>query len=317
MSVQTLLEEINNCERLGQRMDAYNIPECKGEARRKWLKDIVGDKIYPWANLGWDYRQFVRNNYEPRQLGLRTAEEIKGKIGEGLTKNMQVIIKELNSLISEPNPSRNSRAGVSDVPNQGQAPTTIYTIFNNELINLNKNPRKNKDQIKRVRDEIKNIINSFPVSAKEYTSGLRKQRLSQNAPYNDPFFKRNTTGESSSSYFVRTGSCKTKDSKEECKKKGHEWLGDKCYKGKYLFLDNSPGLKTGYIRELKGLVPSLINDATQINPESIIGILEGYSVPGLDIQDCSEHFANRNRFQIMDYIWGFIFVILLIFICWK
>jgi hypothetical protein len=62
-----------------------------------------------------------------------------------------------------------------------------------------------------------------------------------------------------------------------------------------MYINNSPGLKIGRLRNMKGLIPSIVNDVSQLNPDSIIGLMNGYSVPGVDIQQCTdEHFENYN-----------------------
>jgi hypothetical protein len=106
-----------------------------------------------------------------------------------------------------------------------------------------------------------------------------------------------------------------------CLSKGHNWIGDVCYKGKYVYLDNSPGLKMGYVENMNGLIPSVINQATQLNPNAFMGILQGYSVPGIDIQQCleedeNEHFENKkprsSRNWLLYSLFIFVFISIII-----
>jgi hypothetical protein len=75
----------------------------------------------------------------------------------------------------------------------------------------------------------------------------------------------------------------------------------------------------GYIENMNGLIPSLLNTATELNPNSFMGILQGYSVPGVDIQQClDEHFQNKNSTPIYTkLLLSIIAAILLYFIIVK
>ena len=224
------------------------------------IRKTANELIYPWNNLKWDYQQFVKNKYNPVKLGIR-----KDGTFDATFKNMDIMMKQMDSLISDPNPDDNSIAGIHDQT-----------------------------------DRNKNTNN-------------------QNKPYEDPFFNKKLDGRFSSSYFAQTGFCETKDNKIDCNNKNLVWLGDKCYKKKYLFLDNSPGLKVGYVENMNGLIPSLINDVTQLNPSAFMGVLQGYSVPGVDIQQCeNEHFMNHdNSNKFLTLICIFIFVIVIFFVFIK
>lgn len=121
-----------------------------------------------------------------------------------------------------------------------------------------------------------------------------------------------TKGTGSSSYFIKTGTCKTKIiNPTECKQKGYNWieesafvpeevkafystmsktddslLGDKipsstpqgvCYKPRYSYINNqSKGIITGS----DGLVPSFFNDLEEISPMNLFEMTSGYSVDG-------------------------------------
>lgn len=223
------------------------------------IRNTANDLIYPWNNLKWDYQQFVKNKYNPVKLGIR-----KDGTFDATFKNMDIMMKQMDSLISDPNPDNNSVAGIDDRTNRN----------------------------------------------KSYSN--------QRKPYEDPFFNKQLNGKFSSSYFAQTGFCETKDNEIDCKNKNLVWMGDKCYKKKYLYLDNSPGLKVGYVENMNGLIPSLINDVTQLNPSAFMGVLQGYSVPGADIQQCeNEHFMNNDSSELISLIFIFLLVIVIFLVFIK
>ena len=223
------------------------------------IRQTANDLVYPWNNLKWDYQQFVKNKYNPVKLGIR-----KDGSFDATFHNVGIMMKQMDSLISDPNPDDSSVAGIHD------------------------------------------------------RTDRKKSASTQSKPYNDPFFNKPINGRYSSSYFTQTGFCETKDTEIECKNKNLVWMGDKCYKKKYLYLDNSPGLKVGYVENMNGLIPSLINDVTQLNPNAFMGVLQGYSVPGADIQQCdNEHFMNNDSSHFLTLIYILIFVIVIFFVFIK
>ena len=163
---------------------------------------------------------------------------------------------------------------------------------------INESGGKNTQDIQNTLSIMRDYERSGYVTPTDYARGLNAEMASQTQPYADPFFDKPTTGEHSSSYFMRSGYCKTNIKTEaECKEKGdgYAWIGGKCYSGKYVYLDNSPRLSGGYFDNLKGLVPSTINDIVSLNPSNFVGILKGYSVPGMEIQKCPE---NKEPFAV-------------------
>jgi len=155
------------------------------------------------------------------------------------------------------------------------------------------------------------------------------KQLNEELPY--PSFRRDypecrypTTGEHASSYFIRSGVCKTKVvSKEECEKKGYQWTpntgntnvsdyvkkdttgGDReeikqevakeptgvCYKPRFSYIDNSAKGLYGY----NGLAPSMLNDILNITPDKLSSILSGYTVDGTGLLPCVEEFRSYSR----------------------
>jgi len=156
---------------------------------------------------------------------------------------------------------------------------------------LRKNNGYTSDELKSLIQQMERYESMNLVTPTDYARGLNMEFTAQQRPYDDPFFNKPITGEHSSSYFQRNGYCKTRDKTEDaCKAKGagHSWIGNHCYRGKYVYMDNSPRLSGGYFDNLKGLVPSTINDIISLNPSNFMGILQGYNVPGMEIQRCVE-----------------------------
>ena len=105
-----------------------------------------------------------------------------------------------------------------------------------------------------------------------------------------------TTGEHSSSYFIKTGVCKTKiPDKTKCQKMGFKWY-DKgaCYKPRYTYINN---VSRGIFGN-KGLQPSMFNDLMSITPDKLFQILAGNSVEGGGILPCIEDFTNNTPYPV-------------------
>ena len=292
-SIQDLWKEIKKCDQLGGGFNGW----CKDQVRMRWFEKLLGPRIYPWINLSWNYQQFVKNNYDPRNLGIRKDGNMSA-----LITNIGVLIKQIDSLLMDPNPNDSSVAGVSDQPKSINPFKDVYLNLKKQINELKKSPSTESAQkIAALKDALALIEKNRQISAKEYGLGVNLDAGYQSPPYSDDFFNKPLNGRNSSNYFVQTGFCKTKDNEAECKSKGLNVIGDSCYKGKYAYLDNSPGLKIGYVENMNGLIPSVINQAMQLNPNAFMGILRGYSVPGIDIQQCleeddeTEHFENKNN----------------------
>jgi len=308
VTIQDLWNELKKCDQLGGGSNGW----CKEQVRQRWIQELLGPRVYPWINLHWDYQQYVKNNYDPRKLGI----DKNGNI-QALIQNIGILIQQLNSLLMDKNPNDNSRAGISDQPLSNNPFKNVYLGLKKQIIDLKSNPTANAGKISALKETLDMMEKNRQISAKEYGLGLNFDASYQKPPYNDPYFNKPISGTGSSSYFVQTGFCKTKDNHSECKAKGLNWIGDICYKGKYVYLDNSPGLKVGYVENMNGLIPSLINQAMQLNPISFTGILQGYSVPGIDIQQCFDyHFENKQPIYACTFIYvGLVVILLLIIYC--
>ena len=277
--------DIKNCNNLPSKSSYW----CKDKAKDQWLRRLSWMKniVYPWNNRDWDYKQFVKNKYDPENV----LQLKKGGSMQALTHNIDILIKQIESLISAPNPDSNSVAGITDQPVSNNIFKGRFLDLKKKISILSSEPEKNRFQIEGLHAALNEMISSKLITSKEYGLGLIQDGVYQKPPYDDKFFDKTITGESSSSYFIQTGFCKSKEpTKNECISKKFSWEGDPpaCYKPKYIYINNSPGLKVGRLQSMKGLVPSIINDISQLNPDSIMGIMNGYSVPGVDIQQCMD-----------------------------
>jgi hypothetical protein len=284
ISFYDLFNQLDMCDTLGGPKSGW----CKDQVRMKWIQDLIGPRIYPWANFRWDYKGYVEKNYDP-------ADKVdKSGTMTAAMNNVDVIILQLNSLITDPNPGNDAIAGISDQPPSSHPLKNEfidkYTDLSRQIIELKKDPAKNKDRLSQIRDTLSSYLQTRPVTAKEYGIAINSaSRMLEEKPYDDVFFNRDMNKENSSNYYVQIGFCKTDDKDQiNCESKKHTWTGTDCYKGKYVFMDNTPGLKQGYVRNMRGLIPSLVNDGLQMNPNAYMGLLSGYSVPGAIIQKCTE-----------------------------
>jgi hypothetical protein len=286
-----LTNDLKNCNNLPSKWSYW----CNEKAKQQWIRrlDWMKNMVYPWNNRDWDYKQFVKNRYDPEDV-LKLKKD--GSISN-LINNIDILIKQVESILTVPNPDGGSIAGVTDQPSSNNPNKQRFLDLKRQISILSNDPEKNRNQIQALHDALNQIISSKQITSKEYGLGLMQDGTFQKPPYDDNFFNKSITGEASSSYFIQTGFCKGKETNEnECNRKKFKWVGDTCYKPKYIYIDNSPGFKVGRVKSLKGLVPSIINDITQLNPDSLTGIMNGYSVPGVDIQQCmDEHFDNISK----------------------
>ena len=129
------------------------------------------------------------------------------------------------------------------------------------------------------------------------------------------------------------GSCPTKiDNKLDCEKKGYTWIPNSlfnkpenekgvntkagsCFKGRYAYIDNTPGLNIGQIKSLKGLIPSLIKNISEFSPDNLVFAASGFGIPGLEIQQCEPFICQTRLNSCVHYrIYFFFFILLLILV---
>lgn len=169
-----------------------------------------------------------------------------------LFKSPAKLKKYLDVLVKKPYPNNRTIAGIDDV---------------NEL-------DRRKLKIKNIYKEL-DTQPPYPSFHKDY-----------------PKCKFKTTGKYASSYFIRTGVCKTKiPNKTTCQKMGFKWYDNgSCYKPRYTYINNSSRGIFGN----KGLQPSMFNDLMSITPDKLFQILAGNSVEGGGILPCTEDFSNNS-----------------------
>ena len=145
-----------------------------------------------------------------------------------------------------------------------------------------------------------------------------------------------TKGEHSSSYFIKSGTCKTKiNNKEQCLAKGYQWTPEKstnnvsnyvkkdskkgdreeikeevaklpdgvCYKPRFSYIDNSARGLYGY----NGIAPSMLNDILNVTPDKLSNILSGYTVDGTGLLPCTEEFTSK-QYRYVENSWKNLFI---------
>lgn len=331
---------INEQRQCFEKPDKYQF-ECAMKVLEKYIRknDFIKNFIYPWRNYDWSYTDFVKNQYDPVKLGGSS----KGNL-ETLIRDIEIMVKIIESLVSSPNPDTKSVAKDPNNSKNDLVPCSISGGKIKELSDIKNQIDDLRDKIKKGDQKFKPKLLSLVKKTQQYISScavlnsISAQGLSQDKPYPDKFFKK-LTGEKSSSFYTMIGSCPTNiDSKNECEKKGYNWIPNplfnkpdnqrgvdtkagSCFKGRYALIDNSPGLSIGQIKSLKGLIPSLIKNITEFSPDKLAFAAAGYGIPGLEIQQC-EPFINRDNtlfggFDIFTPVFLFLILILLLILVFK
>ena len=266
---------------------ANNDFNCLQESSQKLMRQLpfIKNSIYPWINYDWNYGNYIDNNYSAKATG-------SSDNGKAYMKNMSIFLKLLDGYITAANPNKKTKPCAKN---------------------------KNSD---------------YPIYGCQGASKLGcdathlvKTNYIQLPPYKDNFFKQKITGENSSSYFARTGMCRIKSitKPEECVKKNYEWVSNpidkaldkltnaktssgNCYKPRYMYLDNSPGLNLSQeldnllptldkndnvpsvnVNNLKGYIPSVANDLLALTPDKLLKVYNQENVDGhMILQDCPE-----------------------------
>ena len=210
-----LSNDLKNCNNLASKWSYW----CKDKATEQWIKrlDWMKNVVYPWNNKDWDYKQFVKNRYDPEDV-------LKLKIGgsiSNLIHNIDILIKQIESLLTQPNPDSSSVAGISDQPMSKNANRQRFFDLKKQIAILKNEPDKNRNQIEALHAALNHMISTKSITSMEYGLGLKQEGIYQKAPYDDPFFNnKKLNGEFSSSYFIQTGFCKSKETNEnDCVKK--------------------------------------------------------------------------------------------------
>ena len=316
-----------------QNPDGYQF-ECANKVLEKYIKKNKSIKslIYPWSNFDWDYTVLVEKQYDPKILKVSSSGTI-----EALTKDIDALIKIVEALLVNPNPSENSGASNPNKKDNDLVPCSVG-------VNKIKNIAKLKNEINDIQNIINNGGNTPELSNRlgiliGKTQGFMKSCAVLNSlkvessydkqPYSDPFFKKKLDGEKSSSYFAKVGTCPTKiNDKNACEKKGYSWISNPlfksknkgvnttvgaCFKDKYMYINNAPGLSIGEIKNFKGLIPSLLNNLTDLSPDKFAFVAMGYGIPGLEVQKCEGFVGNKfNKWSFILWCILIIFIINLI-----
>lgn len=204
-------------------------------------------------------------------------------------------------MLESPLPDKNSISGNTDI--------TQSPVF--------------KDRIKDLKNKYNKMPLPYPSFKKDY-----------------PESKYPTKGQHSSSYFIKTGTCKTKINNEyDCRRKGFRWVKNKknfkklgkffskvsrskdkqpkkikngnCFKPRFSYINNSA---KGF-QNFKGLGPAFYNDVMSMTPEKLGAIMSGYTVDGTGMVPCPEEFTNfNNNINIKNRNYSILSMILIIII---
>ena len=127
---------------------------------------------------------------------------------------------------------------------------------------------------------------------------IRQSGKGQAPPYPDSFFNKSLSGENSSSYYIKAGTCpKPELNHKECLSKGYQWIGNplfdatpaslrpsdfipgSCFKPKYAYIKNTPGLELDF-----GDIANINKDLGDLASKAAGGLSKLASV-GMD-SDC-------------------------------
>jgi hypothetical protein len=317
--------------------DQYKF-QCAEKVLEKYIRknNLIKKLIYPWRNFDWDYSIIVEKNYNPIKHGASS----KGT-ATALVNDISLLVKIIEGFIITANPNNQSGASDSSKKNNDLVPCNVsLNNINNlnkkintlqNIINKESNPLS-KTIFRQILFELIGKSQSIIKSCAKLNS-LKEEELNQKKPYNSIFFDKKLDGENSSSYYALTGVCPSKISnKVDCENKGYTWMGNplfksknkgvdtkngSCFRGKYLYIDNKPGLSIGETKSFKGLIPSLMQNLSELSPDKLAFAANGFGIPGLDIQQCGhESFVNYKSsnilFKTIDILICIILMILII-----
>lgn len=203
-----------------------------------------------------------------------TGATTEGSIG-ALFDNTGAMVKLAKGFIIDPNPSNNARAADTDL-----------TLC---------------DRVPSINRQSCHVINR-----------IKRSYNSQQTPRNSQFFDKPLDGKNSSSYFYKWGTCQTKDLETDCKNKNFQWLDNKCYKPRYHYITNEPGLDFTKLSDnvftrlanklggsIEGNIPSAINDVLSLNPDQLTKVFENKQQGDYVPEPCpdintTEHFDCNN-----------------------
>jgi hypothetical protein len=314
IALNVYLKDCTICKTKG-----YNDYKCHNAAQQKLMRAMpfMRKNIYPWRNYDWDYGNFIDNNYSVLATGASKSGSITA-----LFKNIKAFVKLTSGYLADPNPSDKSYPGKRN--RSGDIP---YYDCQGEMA-----------------DTKGNKINDPMMAMACNATADVKYRTKERPPTKDKFLKTfKLTGDKSSSYFVKVGTCPRPDIKKigDCESKGYDWTPNpldkvmkampkmmrsetksgSCHQPRYMFVNNTPGMKIGPIKA-RGLIPALANDFMALSPDKIFAALQGQSITNyMTIQSCpkiKEGFSNSNINNRLSILGENIFsysIILIIIIC--
>lgn len=291
--------ELLNNVRDCKRAGGQSMNECVDLARERYVRRIppFDELVYPWRNFDWDYTRYIDNNYNSDETGATS----KGNF-PAIFKNPRALFRLMKGFTVDPNPAPNSISTISDV-------TICSKIAPSERASC------------------------------EVMNRIRRSYLGQKKPngLSGRFGNNRLNGESSSSYYYKWGSCVTKDKNPiVCKRKGYQYIGGKCFKPRYHFIRNEPGMDFSKLRMnlptntkdekfnkfargtntatdlmaktanaatggMKGSIPSTINDMISFNPFQQLAVYNGTDMGDYEVEQCpNEHFTSEVR-EHMNY----------------
>lgn len=255
--------------------------------------------IYPIVNHDFNYDQYTKSIYNPFSLGITNDTETDSMFDGGTR-----LLNYVGAIVNNPMPMNGTIAGLSDIDPEDT-------------------------QLRDIKNQYKQMPLPYPSFLKDY-----------------PESKFQTTGISASSYFLKVDdTCPSKiNSEEDCIKKGFKWVKTPpsmtpeisgfyqsaktttppksivqeeksegtCWKPRFLYLDNS----AKGIGIMRGLIPSIINDVTQLAPENIMSVLAGYTGSQGGILPCPEGFIDYKKETKMDRFSMWVMILGVIVLLW-
>ena len=281
-NIKKSLEQYNlDCALCTNQGNSYR---CHKVAEQKLIRSMpfLNKNIYPWNNYDWNYGNFIDNNYSVMSTGATKSGSISA-----VFKNMRAFMKLVKGYISDPNPADSSYPG--KFAKDGDI--SYYECTGN-LVDSQGN----------------RISDAGSVATCKAMNKIKYGKL-QEPPTKDSFLRKyKTTGDKSSSYYVKVGMCPRPDIKTifKCENKGYKWTPNvidnvmkkipllskktkssgSCHQPRYAYINNSPGFKVAGVK-FRGLIPSLANDFMALSPDKIVAAMEGRSIDNLfELQQC-------------------------------
>jgi hypothetical protein len=265
--------------------------DCVKEAEQKYIRST---DLFKDLVYPWKNFDWDYTRFIDNNYNARaTGATSQGSI-QALFANTGAMVKLAKGFIIDPNPNNNSSAANSDLALCDRVPAVN---------------RRSCEVINRIK---RSYIN---------------QPVPEN---NNSFFNKQLNGKKSSSFFYKWGTCKTKDNEINCKNKKHQWSNNVCYKPRFHFIKNEPGMDFTKLSDnvftqlanqlsgsIQGNIPSTINDVLSFSPTQISSVYEQKPYGDYEPEPCPddntiEHFNCDN---IADVIFRTVFATILLICC--